>query len=275
MDKHLMRTAGLAAIGMLALSGCGAGGSTDADASASPTEDKPICQQEASEATTIDSAPEVEWVEHDGRPSTPKSEDLGPAEEKDGIGTCYRHSPEGALVASADFISVIMSFDADEVNKLTQEHATGADRDKITEDFQRLEDTYRGTETKQIIEGMKVAGYKVESYSKDRAVISLAYSMEAQGAHHEISFALPLTWQDDDWSFAADAYGDSSEDLTGYTPWAPRRSASSPAPPPPPGRRSPPIRSLTGADASGPPSTPECHTAGRSCLYQQADYSGR
>ena len=32
MDKHLMRTAGLAAVGMLALSGCGAGGSTDADA---------------------------------------------------------------------------------------------------------------------------------------------------------------------------------------------------------------------------------------------------
>ena len=47
MDKHLMRTAGLAGIGVLALSGCGGGGSTDADASPSPTEDKPICQQEA------------------------------------------------------------------------------------------------------------------------------------------------------------------------------------------------------------------------------------
>lgn len=221
MDKHLMRTAGLAGIGVLALSGCGGGGSTDADASPSPTEDKPICQQEASDATTIDSAPEVEWVEHEGRPSTPKSEGLGPAEETDGIGTCYRHSPEGALVASADYISVILSFDADEVKKLAQEHATGSDQDKIVQDFQRLEDTYRGTETKQIIEGMKVAGYKVESYSEDRAVISVAYSMEAQGAHHEISFALPLTWQDDDWSFAADAYGDSSEDLTGYTPWGP------------------------------------------------------
>lgn len=124
-------------------------------------------------------------------------------------------------MASADYISVILSFDADEVKKLAQEHTTGSDQDKIVQDFQRLEDTYQGTEAKKIIENMKVAGYKVESYSKDRAVISVAYSMEAQGSRHEASFALPLTWQDDDWSFSSDEDGDSSEDLTGYTPWGP------------------------------------------------------
>jgi len=226
--NHVHRTIGLAAIGALALAGCGTGGGGSSSESSSETS---ICKKEASDKTTIDSAPKVEWKERVNGVKAPESKEFGPEKVNgDKVPSCFEHSPEGALLASTNYISAIMSTDKDYIIKVFKQQ--GNDRAKSDKTINHLNNVGTSEEERNKFRGkIQVAGYKVTEYSKDRAKIGVILSYDGQQDYLKLTPA--IEWQDSDWKLAVDS-GDkstlSSDDVKSsdeFTKWGPNVSEGS------------------------------------------------
>jgi len=166
------------------------------------------------EAGTIDSAPETEW-ELVGTVAAPTdSEGAGPGKvESNGFRSCYAHTPEGALFAAVGYFAV--ASDTRNTNRLYELLADGSVKDQLKATPVPAE---AGADR------LQVAGFKINSYSADEAVVDVAWSVTSQGGVL-VSFPTVLKWEAGDWKVVI---GDSGpafapsplENLGGYIPWA-------------------------------------------------------
>ncbi|RLK46463.1 hypothetical protein [Microbacterium telephonicum] len=167
-----------------------------------------------SDSGAIDSPPETEW-ELVGTVAAPTDPDgAGPGKlESNGFRSCYAHTPEGALFAAIGYVAV--ASDTRNTNRLYELLADGEVKDQ-------LEATPAPAEAGA--DRLQVAGFKINSYNAEEAVIDIAWSVTSQGGAL-VSLPTVLKWQDGDWKVEIGTQGPAFapsplENLGGYIPWA-------------------------------------------------------
>ncbi|WP_269928889.1 hypothetical protein [Kocuria massiliensis] len=221
--NHVYRTAGLAAIGVLALAGCGAGGSSASGDSSSETS---ICKKDASDKTSIDSAPKADWKPSSLDVKVPSSDEYGPEKTDDNkVPSCFAHSPEGGLFAATQYGTPLVIGDYKLMSEITSTQAIdNSDRDKLVEEYKDKPAEYAGQED-QLKGKIQVSGYKVTDYTKDKATYEIAFGMDSKESLGVMTFT--VEWKDNDWRFDASEenqskYGFKEGGSTdGFTKWGP------------------------------------------------------
>lgn len=160
---------------------------------------------------TVSKAPVATWTLV-GTTAAPKS-DAGPGlVESDGYRHCFAHTPEGALLAGANFLA--MSSKPDLAQRVAKGSvAPGPGRDRALET-----PTSSGGGTR-----FQTMGFRVLSYNGDRASIDIAFRT-SNGAYAAIVWE--LVWTGGDWKFRLTDSGElvtqpvQLRDLSGYVPWS-------------------------------------------------------
>lgn len=229
--NHVYRTAGLAAIGVLALAGCGAGGSSASGDSSSETS---ICKKDASDKTSIDSAPKADWKPSSLDVKVPSSDEYGPEKTSDDkVPSCFEHSPEGGLFATTQYVVPLMTLDSQRGPAIMRSQAI--DNDQREKEVQSFEDQAKGNDDqKEEAKGkIQVAGYKLDSYTKDKATYEVLLKATADGSLGAVTFT--VEWDNSDWRFNASEDDDSKinfkdvQSMDGFTKWGPDAESGSSA----------------------------------------------
>jgi hypothetical protein len=179
--------------------------------------DKSVCGLEGFETTSsLNAAPENDW-ELVGTVAAPTEPDgAGPGVSADGFRSCYSHTAEGALFAAVNWFA--LSSDARNIAKLPQLVEPGAGRDAAIAAAAGA--TPLPSETR-----LQVAGFKINAYDGQEAVIDVAWTVTSEGGAL-VSLPTVLHWVDGDWKIVLTdegAFPYASSPLTnlgGYTPWA-------------------------------------------------------
>ncbi|WP_104131589.1 hypothetical protein [Cryobacterium sp. M91] len=167
------------------------------------------------ESSSLTTAPGNEWelVGTVAAPTAPKG--AGPGVIKDGFRTCYSHTAEGALFAAVTYVA--LGSDSRNVPKLPELIEPGAGKDAAIA-------ASGGTPTPSSAR-LQVAGFKVNSFDGQEAVIDVAWAVTSQGGAL-VSFPTVLHWVDGDWKIALSDEGQPPfassplENLGGYIPWS-------------------------------------------------------
>lgn len=216
----------LAAIIVLVTSVIRGGGEPNAapTSSATPTPtasqdsaDASVCGLEGfEEESTLTAAPENEW-ELVGTVAAPTDPDgAGPGVTDDGFRSCYAHTAEGALFSAVTWFA--LSSDARNISRLPELVEPGAGRDAAIAAANGATSAPSGTR-------LQVAGFKVNSYDGQEAVIDVAWTVTSEGGAL-VSLPTVLHWVDGDWKIVLTDSGDLPytasplANLGGYTPWA-------------------------------------------------------
>lgn len=162
--------------------------------------------------------PEVEW-ELVGTIAAPGSPELGPGTIRDGIRSCYAHSPAGALVAMANYAAQQSTAELS-LGSAEQNMAEGPGKEIVLEEMRaRAADGSDGSANVSV----QIAGFKVLDYSDEKATIELV----AHGTNGVImSFPGTLSWEDGDWKLVVQENGQPElaprqlSSLVGYVAWA-------------------------------------------------------
>lgn len=201
-----------------------AGGADDpeptptASPSASPTSDAvndSVCGLEGFETeNTLTSAPETEWelVGTVAAPTDPEGTGPGLTEEN-GFRSCYAHTAEGALYAAVSYVAV--NSDSRNTARLYELLAAGPVRDEL----QSIAEAGTASPTR-----LQVAGFKINSYTSDEAVVDIAWQITTEGGAL-VSMPTVVKWEDGDWKvfISEDGPPFAASPLTnlgGYIPWA-------------------------------------------------------
>ncbi len=172
-----------------------------------------ICGLAGYEPTgTLSKAPSATWTLV-GTTAAPKTEASGPGLiEQDGYRHCYAHTPEGALLAGANFLA--MSSKPDLAKRVADGSvAPGPGRDRAL-----AAPSSSGGGTR-----IQTMGFRVLSYTGDKASIDLAFRT-SNGAYAAIVWE--LVWSGGDWKFRLTDSGElvnqpvQLRDLGGYLPWS-------------------------------------------------------
>jgi hypothetical protein len=214
----------LAAIVVLVTSLVGGGNEPDPDVmpietpSAEPTSsaaDESICGLEGFDTeNTLTAAPATEWelVGTVAAPTDPEGAGPGVTEEN-GFRSCYAHTAEGALFAAVGYVAV--NSDSRNTARLYELLAAGPVRDQL----QSITQPGEASATR-----LQVAGFKINSYTSDEAVVDVAWQVTSEGGSL-VSMPTVVKWEDGDWkvyigesgpTFAASPLAN----LGGYIPWA-------------------------------------------------------
>lgn len=177
--------------------------------------DASVCGLEGFEATSsLTKAPEVKW-ELVGTVAVPVDPTVGPgAIDDDGFRSCFAHTAEGALFATINYFA--LSSDARTFPRIPELIEPGPGRDAAAS-------AAGGEQTANT--RLQVAGFKVNSYTGEEAVIDVVWSVTTSGGRL-VSLPIVLHWVDGDWKIALTEKGQlpfSSaplENLGGYIPWA-------------------------------------------------------
>lgn len=163
---------------------------------------------------TLTQAPETEWSLI-GTTAAPSVEGAGPGlVEESGLRSCYSRTPEGALLAAANFMA--MSTDPALLRPMIEQGAVdGPGRDALLD----LPDPAGDPAAVRV----QVAGFNLLEYDGNTATVDLALSVSngTQGA-----WAYRLAWEGGDWKLVVRSDGSPATDptqlpdLTGYIPWA-------------------------------------------------------
>lgn len=213
----------LAAIVVLVTSLLG-GGENDADPTPAPTTstsadpgsaDPSVCGLEGFEGTSsLTTAPENEW-ELVGTVAAPTDANgAGPGTIDDGFRSCYAHTAEGALFAAVNYVA--LASDSRNVPRLPELVEPGPGRDAAL-----AAGGGGGSSSTRV----QVAGFKINSYSADEAVVDIAWNVTSSGSAL-VSMPVVLHWVDGDWKIVLDDNGQPPfaasplENLGGYIPWA-------------------------------------------------------
>ena len=214
----------LAAIVVLVSSLTGRGDDPVATPSDSPTAiptssaaDESICGLEGFETEdTLSGAPKNEW-ELVGTVAAPTEPDeTGPGVTENGFRSCYSHTAQGALYATVNWFA--LSSDARNIPKLPELVEPGPGRDAAIAAAGSA--TATPSETR-----LQVAGFKINSYDGQEAVVDVAWSVTSEGGAL-VSLPTVLHWVDGDWKIVLTDAGTFPyasaplENLGGYTPWA-------------------------------------------------------
>lgn len=135
----------------------------------------------------------------------------------DGISRCFAHSPAGAILASANFLSWFSSKERlDEVVPALM--AAGADRD-------RLEAQIKAEWKGETGSALSIHGFRFEDRGPDAAMVVLAVS-SVSVPDTLVAWPVVLVWQDGDWKVKApstDSWGERVIDslaLEGFVEWS-------------------------------------------------------
>lgn len=177
--------------------------------------DASVCGLTAVEDTdTVTTAPIADWVIV-GTMAAPTSEEVGPGlEDSDGIRSCYAHTAEGALFATANIWA--MGTDSRLGPLITERLVVpGPGQDAA------LESQGAGSNSGGL--AAQIAGFKILSYDGTDAAVDLAFRLNTGNL---VSVPQALQWSDGDWKVLLTDDGQSSfqpsalQSLGGYIPWA-------------------------------------------------------
>lgn len=200
------------------------GGDNNADPTPTPTSstsadpgsaDPSVCGLEGFEETSsLSAAPENEW-ELVGTVAAPTdASGAGPGTIDDGFRSCYAHTAEGSLFAAVNYVA--LASDSRNVPRLPELVEPGPGRDAAL-----AAGGGGGSSSTRV----QVAGFKINSYSADEAVVDIAWSVTSSGSAL-VSMPIVLHWVDGDWKIVLDDNGQPPfaasplENLGGYIPWA-------------------------------------------------------
>lgn len=175
-----------------------------------------VCGLTASkESGTLSLAPVTEWALV-GTMAAPSIKGQGPGKtDVDGFRSCYARTPEGALLASANYLAVVSS-------KATTEKAVrGLVAEGVGRDY-ALANLASAPATPAELRA-QVAGFRVVNFDGSLASVDVALRIASSGYASQV---IDLTWQQGDWkvrfsddgNFLSPANGLPS--LTGYIPWS-------------------------------------------------------
>ncbi|WP_129360382.1 MULTISPECIES: hypothetical protein [Micrococcaceae] len=227
--NHLCGFAGFGAIGVLVLVGCGMGGSSSSDESSQKTS---ICMEDASDKTSLDSAPKTDWKNSLNGLKVPSSKEFGPEKVGDDkVPSCFQHSPEGALFAATNYSLPVIAQDYGVMSKIIREQAL--DNDARNQVAKKFEDQNSSASASSEAGDFQVAGFRIENYAEDKATVKILVSIYGGAGYGELTFT--VQWDNDDWRFDADA---DTEDISfrqvqgpdGYTEWGPDEQGGSSGP---------------------------------------------
>jgi len=163
---------------------------------ASAAADDGRCRVPAGDQSSVAAAPsDIRWVAGDAGVSWPASATVGPTRTRDGFGVCFARSPLGAaLAASTELHAQWSSSPADALEFYV---ADGPGK-------RALVDAARGGESSaaQMRDaGVSTVGFRVNSYTKDRAVITLVFSASTTDTGY-VGAPLTVVWTGGDWRLA-------------------------------------------------------------------------
>lgn len=193
------------------------------ESSATPTADESAAAGDASVcglsgevlSGSISTAPAAKW-EYQGTVAYPTSSEAGPTDTKNGVRTCFQHSPEGALFAAAN--AVVQGTDSATVQEWLDYFVTGPARGQT---LSAGSGSPTGSGTR-----MEIAGFRVLNYDGKSALIDIAVRGSTSGKVVNLSMVYPLVWEKGDWKLnVTDARTPidvaTIPDLSGYIPWRP------------------------------------------------------
>ncbi|MHA7241380.1 hypothetical protein [Arthrobacter sp. TMS1-12-1] len=185
--------------------------------------DESVCGLDAAGGATLTAPPEdVEW-EFIGGIAAPKSAEHGPGvvDEQTGVRSCYSHTPEGALLSLANLLAA--SGDPELLLRTTEVVALeGPGKDIDMQRLQRRVDS--GSTTTPPI---KIEGFRLLSYSEDRATVEVVASGDSGSELVYITISTIMEWHEGDWHVKYNDDGSSGpvegqiSDLSGYVLWGP------------------------------------------------------
>lgn len=161
-----------------------------------------ICGLEGFETVpTLTTNPDVVWDQVHVMTVVPSGES-GPAEtHPSGFRSCYAHTAEGALLATANLIGQMRDPDI-YVETLAYSGTTGS---------------YPGEPL-----DMQIVGFRLVYYNGNSSVITIAFEVDDGLGGYLQSFALALLWQDGDWRIDTSLQEGwfSLESLDEFVPWS-------------------------------------------------------
>ena len=166
------------------------------------------------EENTLTAAPTNEWELIGTVASPTASEGAGPGSVDDGFRTCFAHTAEGALFAAVNFVA--LSTDSRNTSQLYELIVEGPARDAA--------EAAGPTEVDPSGSRLQIAGFKVDSYSKDEATIDIAWTVTSEN-NSLVSVPTVLRWENGDWKVVITENGapiapGPIDNLGGYIPWA-------------------------------------------------------
>lgn len=189
---------------------------TGSTPSAEPDADPSVCGLEGFETeSSLEAAPETTW-ELVGTVAAPTaSETTGPGVIDDGFRSCYAHTAEGALYAAVNYFA--LASDTRNIPRLPELVEQGPGRDAALE---QATESPAPTSTR-----LQVAGFAVNSYDGQEAVIDVVWQVTSQN-DALVSSPTVLHWADGDWKLVLTKEGtppfasSEIENLGGYIPWS-------------------------------------------------------
>lgn len=147
----------------------------------------------------------------------PSLDGFGPG-ETDGIAQCFAHTPTGAVLAAANFITWFSSMqNLPQVAEVLT--AAGTDQDRLVADITAQWQGQTGS-------AFLIHGFTYEDRGPDNALVVLAVSSVAF-PDELVAWPLPMTWENGDWKVvppASSSWGEraiQSLQIEGFTEWRP------------------------------------------------------
>lgn len=208
------------------------GGDDSASAEPSPTaapdapsqdagdsDSESVCGLDASDDTTLTSAPDAEWGSSVGGIMLPSSEDHGPGvhDESNDVRSCFSHSPEGAVLAATNLVGA--SGDPDVLAETIEQRSVDSTGKDVA-----LEQAANGGGGAPPIQ---VAGFRLLNYSEDQATVEVVVEVQGGGDSTLLTTGADLVWTNGDWYATYDDDGSGGpvagevSNLSGYTTWGP------------------------------------------------------
>lgn len=145
---------------------------------------------------TLDAAPETDWT-YVGVTAMPSVSGHGPGSVSPaGVRTCFAHTPTGAVLALANFLTQVNSPELQQ-EALREFTAQGAGYDEAVN---------AGPTSSQPAD-LSVVGFRVLSYAGDEALVDIAMRVVTGGQQAYVSVRAPMLWQNGDWRYVPGADG--------------------------------------------------------------------
>jgi hypothetical protein len=178
--------------------------------------DASVCGLPAGDNTVPTKPPPGKW-ELVGRVAVPTAvKSVGPGTVRNGLRSCFVHSPTGALYAAVNVIAMTAS-DAQREAFLRRLTAPGVGRDRALSNL--------GPSSDATSTGLQVAGYSISDYRPSSVVVDLAFRVDKGNAAGYVHLPLALRWLDGDWKLAVPDTGQPFNgmarlpSLAGYVTW--------------------------------------------------------
>ena len=161
-----------------------------------------VCGLEKGDQSIPVSAPKATWKLRGtvAVPTAPKT--FGPARVRDGVPSCFAHSPTGALFAMLNIQAAMGQLARKPgrypIRKVVRMIAPGPGRDVLEKAAAKSPVADKGSTRP----GAQVAGFNIVRYEADTAVIDLAFGGDRPDVAGYVHGQSTLRWLDGDWKLA-------------------------------------------------------------------------